>query len=40
VGKRFAGFEEALAKAIDAKYYQEIDDYMESITDWHEEYGL
>ena len=40
VGKRFAGFEEALAKAIDAKYYQEIDDYMESITDWQEEYGL
>jgi len=40
VGKRFAGFEEALAKAIDAKYYQEIDDYMEAITEWQEEYGL
>lgn len=40
VGKRFAGFEEALAKAIDAQYYQAIDDYMEAITDWEEEYGL
>ena len=40
VGKRFAGFEEALAEAIDAKYYQEIDDYMEAITDWDEEWGL
>lgn len=40
VGKRFAGFEEALAEALDSKYYKEIDDYMEAITDWEEEYGL
>ena len=40
VGKRFAGFEEALAEAIDALYYQAIDDYMEAITEWQEEYGL
>ena len=40
IGKRFTGFEEELAAALDAKYYQEIDDYMESITDWQEEYGL
>ena len=40
IGKRFAGFEEALAEALDSKYYKEIDDYMEAITDWQEEWGL
>ena len=40
VGKRFAGFEEALVEVLDAHYCQEIDDYMEAITDWQEEYGL
>jgi len=40
IGKRFAGFEEELAAALDAKYYQAIDDYMEAVTDWEEEYGL
>lgn len=40
VGKRFAGFEEALAAALDAKYHEDIDDHMETITDWEEEYGL
>ena len=40
VGKRFDGFEEALAEAIDSLYSQPIDDYMEAITDWQEEYGL
>ena len=40
VGKRFDGFEEALAEAIDSLYSQAIDDYMEAITDWQEEYGL
>jgi len=40
VGKRFDGFEEALAEVLDAHYCQEIDDYMESTIDWEEEYGL
>ena len=40
VGRQFAGFEEALAEALDSEYYKEIDDYMEAITDWEEEWGL
>ena len=40
IGKRFTGFEEELAAALDAKYYQAIDDYMEAVTDWEEEWGL
>lgn len=40
VGKKFPGFKEALAEAIEAKHWETIDDYMEAITDWQEEYGL
>ena len=40
IGMGYMGFEEELAAALDAKYYQQIDDYMEAITDWEEEYGL
>jgi hypothetical protein len=40
IGMGYMGFEEELAAALDAKYYQQIDDYMEAITDWDEEYGL
>jgi len=40
IGMGYMGFEEELAAALDAKYYQAIDEYMEAITDWQEEYGL
>ena len=40
IGRKFPGFTEAFSEAIDRKYWKIIDDHMERITDWHEEYGL
>ena len=40
VGKRFPGFEEALAEALYDACWKYIDEYVDSITDWHWEHGL
>jgi len=40
VGKRFAGFEEALAEALYGKCYKSIGTYVDGITEWQEEWGL
>ena len=36
VGKRFPGFEEALAEALYDKCYKAIDGYVDSVTDWYD----
>jgi hypothetical protein len=40
VGKRFEGFEEALAEALYGKCYKSIGTYVDGITEWQEEWGL